>query len=122
MWKDTQQSSERRRHRRADGVSGAFARAFRAERARPVAALREEVLHLGGHVAEARHAVVDDVRIHQLPPFVDELLVQRGAETHRRRSGILAVNERGVDREADVAHGRELLDVDNSGLAIDGEP
>src|SRR5688500_2856464 len=55
-----------RRDGAADRVARTFARALRAVRSRAVAPLREDVVDARRNVAEARHPVVDDVRVQQL--------------------------------------------------------
>src|SRR5438445_8683407 len=121
MGKHTDETTERGRDGAADRVAGTLTRALRAVRSRTVAALGEQVDDLVGDVAEARHAVIDDVGIRELLAVVDKLLVQRRTDPHHRRACVLAVDERGIDRDADIADRRELRDVDLTGLAVDGE-
>src|SRR5438477_274930 len=121
MREDPQQSSNGRCGRATDRVPGTLAGALGAERTGSISAFGQQVDHVVGNVSKARHAVIDDVRIHELPALVDQLLVQRRAETHHRRARVLAMNERGIDRESDVAHRCQLDDVHLTGFAVDRE-
>ena len=47
--------------------------------------------------------------------------MQRRAETHHCGAGVLTMDERGVDRESDVAHGCELRHVHLTGFAVHRE-
>src|SRR5215208_4222364 len=90
-------------------VDGALTTPLGAVGAYPVATFRQDVVHLLRQVAEARHPVVDHVRVSEHVPVVDELLRQRSPEPHHRRAGVLSVDECRVDREADVTHSRQLV-------------
>src|SRR4051812_2110051 len=72
-------------------------------------------------IGEAGQAVFENRSVHELRAFVDELFVKSRAEAHRRRADVLPLGERRVDREADVADGDELFDVDLSRLLVDSD-
>src|SRR5690606_28538685 len=71
------------------------------------------------HVGHPRHPIIDDVRVHQLRPVIDELLVQCSSEALHRSSEILRFDGLRIDRPAHIRDGRELVDLDVPRLGVD---
>src|SRR4051812_45374585 len=116
----TEQPADRGRDGAADRIACTLAAALRTERADPVAALDEDLVDLLRDVADARHAVLDDIRVRERCPVVDELLRRRRAERHHRGAQVLAVDECRIDRETDVPDRRQLLDRHAARLLVEG--
>ena len=110
---------ERVHDRRGHGRQRAFAAALRAVRAGPVAVLDDHARHLAGQVLEARHAVVEQRVVEEQAVLVDHLLEQRVADPLQRRALVLALDELGVDRPADVGRGRGPAHRDDAGVRVD---
>jgi len=72
--------------------------------------------HVGGH----RHAVVEKARIFEPPLLVvDVFLIQRPADPLGHPALDLALDIGGVDRAADILHGRIAQDFDVAGFLVD---
>src|ERR1044071_7151256 len=85
--------------------AGNFAGAFGAVRSGARIAGHERGFDARHHV-DRGHEIIDERRVHCPAVLVeDDLLAQRLADTHRRRSFDLSFDRRAMDRKADVVYG-----------------
>ena len=93
---------------------------FRPIRSRTVFVLDQNRVQLAGHVHRRRDPVVQRAEIPDTAALVeDQLLHQRVAESHHRRSLVLRFDLLGVERLTDVARQNEASHVDDAGFRVD---